>query len=177
MLNEQQFQTFPTRAELLLVGREKDKLSKFVVRNAAGETVAQLGWSSLLQPGKATGSWAGGQIHFKQRRWWSADMVYQLSGTSAIGELPFAWRHFSNDILWENERFRLKTKGWFLRHFQLFDANDALLAEYRLREKFISFKLEISIENRLFKYKNPEALLLTGLFLLFIRLRRAKSAS
>ncbi len=174
---EQPFQLFPAQANLLTVGRVKGKLSKFVVRNPAGETVAMLNWASLLQPGKATGSWAGGQIHFKQRRWWSADMVYQLSGKSEVGELPFEWQRFSNAILWEHEKFRLKTKGWFLRHFQLFDAQDELLAEYRIREKFISFQLEIKLENRLFRYKNPETLVLTALFLLFVRLRRAKSAA
>lgn len=176
MRSEQMYEVFPARPEWLTVSKEKGKLSRFHLHNAAGDLVARLDWPSVFRMGTANGSWSGGRINFKHRRWWSADFIYQLEGKSEVGELPFVWKRLTNAILWDNEQFHLKTKGWFLRHFQLFDAQDELLAEFRIREKFISFKIEISLESRLFRYKNPEALVLTGLFLLFIRLRRAKSA-
>jgi hypothetical protein len=176
MSTEIQYRPFPQKPELLVALREKGKPNKFVLRNTNEAVVAQLEWSGILQRRSATGSWAGGKITFKHPHWWSAKLNYQVAGDTELGSLPFEWRRLTYAVDWGHERFRLKTKGWFLRHFQLFDAQDELLADFRIREKFISFKIEISLEKRLYKHKNPEALLLTGLYLLFTRLQHAKSA-
>jgi len=166
-----------TQPEVLLAIREKGLKSRFEVRNSQEVLVAKLDWSGLFHQGAAIGSWSGGEIRFKRKKWWSSDLLYQLSGSNSWGLLPFEWRQLSHTIEWEHERFQLKSKGWFMRRFQLFDASDQLLADYRIRERFISFKIEISTENRLFKYQKPEALLLIGLYLLLTRLRNARRAS
>lgn len=177
MNNEQHFSSFPTQPELLTAIREKITSNRFVLRNAQDKEVASLQWMGFFSRNQAIGSWNGGKITIQNPKWWSTKLTYQVEGDSNIGQLPFEWRHMTHAIDWQQQRFRLKPKGWFLRRFQLFDEQNELLADFQIREKFISFKIDINCETRLYKYKRPEALVLTALYLLYTRLRRARSAA
>lgn len=165
------------QAETLVAIRKKGLNSQFEIRNPRELLVAQLDWDGFFHRGAAKGNWAGGEIQFKRKSWFSTDLVYQLTGKSEAGLMPFEWRQLSHSLIWENERFQLKSKGWFLRRFQLFDATEQLLADFSIRERFISFKIEINPESRLYKYPQPEAILLAALYILLTRIRNARRAS
>lgn len=171
------FSPMASQAEMLVAIRKKGLKSQFEIRNNHELLVAQLDWEGVFHWGAAKGSWTGGEIQFKRKSWFSADLEYQLSGSTETGQMPFSWRHFNHSLIWGHERFQLKSKGWFLRRFQLFDANEQLLADFSIRERFISFKIEINPENRLYKYAQPEAILLAALYILITRVQNARRAA
>ncbi len=175
-LPETAFQPFPGNTSPLLAVREKGMVSRFAVTDENGHPVARLDWAGIFHYGKATGQWEGGSISFQRKKWWSGDLTFTLNGTEEEGALPFRMRKLRHEIEWHYDTLDLKQKGWFMRRFELVDAGGQLLSTFSVRERFISFKIEIQPEPRLYKMKRPEALLLTSLYLLITRIRNARSA-